>query len=129
MIPEVGSMYVYGLTFKEAKESISSYIVNFFAGVNVDIALRALSAKKVSIVGAVNRPGSYLVNPYTTISSVLSYAGGAQNFGSLRNIVIRKSDGSTASYDLYKLLIEGNRIVDVTLDAGDTVLVRVCKFC
>ena len=124
MIPEVGSIYVYGMTFKEAKESISSYIVNFFAGVNVDIALRGLSAKKVSIVGAVNRPGSYLVNPYTTLSSVLSYAGGAQSFGSLRNIVIRKSDGSKTSYDLYKLLVDGNRTVDVTLDAGDTVLVN-----
>ena len=41
-----------------------------------------------------------------------------------KNIVIRKSDGTKTSYDLYKLLVDGNRIADVTLDAGDTVLVN-----
>ena len=44
----------------------------------IDLSLKNLSAKKISIVGAVNNPGTYLVNPFTTISNALAYSGGIQ---------------------------------------------------
>ena len=48
---------------------------------SVDISLKNLSAKKISVVGAVKTPGTYLVNPFMTISSALAYSGGVEEIG------------------------------------------------
>ena len=40
-----------------------------FVGVESNVSLSSLSAKKITLVGAVKSPGSFLVNPFTTISN------------------------------------------------------------
>ena len=76
LFPELGSIYVAGLTFKEVKEKLSNMVNQSYIGVNIDISLQNLSAKKVTIVGAVKTPGTYLVNPFSTITGALGYSGG-----------------------------------------------------
>ena len=83
LFPELGSVYVAGLTFKEVKEKLSNMVNQSYIGVNIDISLQNLSAKKVTIVGAVEAPGTYLINPFSTITSALSYSGGISEIGSL----------------------------------------------
>ena len=95
-----------------------------YVGVSANVTITGLSAKKVTIVGAVEIPGSYLVNPFTTISSVLAYSGGIKEYGSLRNINVIKSNGERYTFDLYDLLIYGDRTNDRTVDAGDTILIN-----
>ena len=89
----------------------------------MDISLKNLSAKKISVVGAVKTPGTYLVNPFTTISSALAYSGGVEEIGTLRNIKLIKASGKIYNFDLYDLLIYGDRSKDIIVDAGDTVLI------
>ena len=81
-------------------------------------------AKKISIVGAVNSPGTYLVNPFSTITSSLAYSGGISEIGSLRKIKLIRSNGEIFYFDLYDLLINGDRSNDITIDAGDTILIE-----
>ena len=52
LFPELGSVYVAGLTFEEVKEKLSNMINQSYIGVSIDISLQNLSAKKVTIVGA-----------------------------------------------------------------------------
>ena len=66
---------------------------------------------------------SYLVNPITTISNAL-YSGGIKEYGSLRNIIVQKIDGKVINFDLYDLLIRGNRKNDIVLSPGDTVIIE-----
>ena len=79
-----------------------------YIGVNIDISLKNLSAKKVTIVGAVNTPGTYLINPFSTITGALAYSGGISEIGSLRNIKLIRNNGKVFSFDLYQLLINGD---------------------
>ena len=65
-----------------------------------------------------------MVNPFTTITSALAYAGGIEEYGSLRTIKVIKSNGDSYVFDLYELLISGDRTNDALLDAGDTILVQ-----
>ena len=60
MFPELGAVSVVGLSFKEVKEKLSQLIEQSYIGVNIDVSLQNLSAKKITIVGAVNTPGTYL---------------------------------------------------------------------
>ena len=123
LFPEIGSITVVNLSFKEVKDKLSRIISESYIGVNIDIALKDLSAKKITIVGAVNTPGTYLVNPFSTITSALAYSGGVSEIGSLRDIKLIRASGETHTFDLYELLIRGSRENDLNVQAGDTILI------
>ena len=124
LFPELGSVSVVGLSFKEVKEKLSQLIKQAYIGVNIDVSLQNLSAKKITIVGAVNTPGTYLVNPFSTITGALAYSGGISEIGSLRDIKLIRNNKEVFSFDLYDLLIKGNRSNDLTIEAGDTLLIN-----
>lgn len=127
LFPELGSVYVVGLTFREAKDKLSNMINQSYIGVSVDISLKNLSAKKITIVGAVKTPGTYLINPFSTITGALAYSGGILEIGSLRDIKLIRNNGTTFSFDLYDLLIRGDRSNDLTIEAGDTILINAAS--
>jgi len=121
--PELGSISVVGESFQDIKNKFRNLIEQSYIGVSIDLSLKDLSAKKITIVGAVNNPGTYLVNPFTTISNSLAYSGGIQEIGSLRNIRLLRSNGNIFSFDLYDLLIDGDRKNDLTIESGDVIIV------
>ena len=123
LFPQIGAINLYGKTFDEVKEQINKLINATYVGVEVDVALSNLSAKKINIVGAIENPGTYIVNPFTTISNALAYSGGPQEFGSLRNIRLLRANGEEITFDMYDLLIKGNRQNDLTVSSGDTLIV------
>ena len=123
LFPEIGSLSVAGDTFEAVKEKITTLVNQSYIGVSVNVSIKNLSAKKITIVGAVKTPGTYLVNPFTTITSSLAYSGGVEEIGTLRNIKLIKSNGDIFNFDLYDLLVNGDRSDDLTLDAGDTILI------
>ncbi|MDA9118118.1 SLBB domain-containing protein [Gammaproteobacteria bacterium] len=123
LFPELGSISVVGETFQEVKTKLKNFIEQSYIGVQIDLSLKNLSAKKITIVGAVKTPGTYLVNPFSTISSALGYSGGISEIGTLRNIRLIRTNGKTYSFDLYKLLISGNRSDDITIESGDVIII------
>ena len=127
LFPELGSISVAGLTFQEVKEKLTQLIDQSYIGVTADISLQNLSAKKITIVGAVNSPGTYLVNPFSTITGALAYSGGISEIGSLRDIKLIRNNSEISSFDLYDLLIKGDRSNDLTIEAGDTLLINAAN--
>ena len=123
LFPELGAILVAGKTFGEVKETLSGLIEQSYIGVQIDVSIKNLSAKKITIVGAVKAPGTYLVNPFSTISSALAYSGGISEIGTLRSIRLIRSNGNTFNFDLYKLLINGDRSDDITIEAGDVIVI------
>ena len=127
LFPEIGSVTVAGLSFSDVKEKLATLINQTYIGVNLDISLRNLSAKKITIVGAVKTPGTYLVNPFATITGALAYSGGISEIGTLRDIKLIRNSGTVHSFDLYNLLIKGDRSKDITIEAGDTILINAAS--
>lgn len=123
LFPELGSISVAGETFQEVKIKLKNLIDQSFIGVQIDLSLKNLSAKKITIVGAVHTPGTYLVNPFSTITSALGYSGGVSEIGTLRNIRLIRKNGKTFNFDLYKLLINGDRSDDITIESGDVIII------
>jgi len=121
--PGLGSISVAGESFQDVKNKFLNLIEQSYIGVSIDLSLKDLSAKKITIVGAVNNPGTYLVNPFTTISNSLAYSGGIEQIGSLRVIRLLRSNGDSFTFDLYDLLINGNRTNDITIESGDVIIV------
>jgi protein involved in polysaccharide export with SLBB domain len=124
LFPELGSISVVGDTFGEVKTKLKNLILQSYSGVDIDLSIKNLSAKKITIVGAVKTPGTYLVNPFSTISSALAYSGGISEMGTLREIKLIRLDGKVYFFDLYDLLIKGNREKDINIEAGDVLLIE-----
>jgi protein involved in polysaccharide export with SLBB domain len=124
LFPELGAISVVGLSLKDVKDKLSQLIEQSYIGVNIDISIQNLSAKKITIVGAVKTPGTYLINPFSTITGALAYSGGVSDIGSLRDIKLIRNNEEIFSFDLYDLLIKGDRSKDVTIEAGDTLLIN-----
>ena len=124
LFPEIGSIFIAGETFFDVREKLRNIINQTYIGVNLDMSIKDLSAKKISIVGLVNMPGTYLVNPFTTVSGALAYSGGIDLSGTLRNIKLVRINGDTHHIDLYDLLINGDRTNDLTIESGDVIIVN-----
>ena len=124
MIPEIGLINVEGQTLSEVRERIKTKVSETYIGIKAQVTLKELSAKKILIVGSVNKPGAYLVNPFTTVSNALSYAGGLKEYASIRDIEVINTKGKSHSFDAYDLLIYGSRKNDISLNSGDTILVK-----
>lgn len=123
LFPELGSLNVVDKTLGEVKDMLAILVEQSFIGVQVNVSIKNLSAKKITIVGAVKTPGTYLVNPFSTITSSLAYSGGISKIGTLRDIKLIRKNGDIFSFDLYDLLIKGDRSDDITIEAGDTILI------
>ena len=124
LFPELGAISVAGLSLQEVKDKLSLLIEQSYIGVNIDVSMKNLSAKKITIVGAVQTPGTYLVNPFSSITGALAYSGGISEIGSLRDIKLIRNNEEIFSFDLYDLLIRGDRSKDMTIEAGDTLLIN-----
>ncbi len=123
-IPELGSLSVVNETLGDVKKKLKNLIEQSYVGVQIDVSIKELAAKKITIVGAVKTPGTYLVNPFSTISSALGYSGGISEIGTLRKIILNRVNGESFTFDLYKLLINGDRSDDITIQAGDVIIVN-----
>jgi protein involved in polysaccharide export with SLBB domain len=127
LFPELGAISVVGLSLKDVKDKLSQLIEQSYIGVNIYISMQNLSAKKITIVGAVKTPGTYLINPFSTITGALAYSGGISEIGSLRDIKLIRNNEEIFSFDLYDLLIRGDRSKDLTIEAGDTLLINAAS--
>ena len=123
-IPTIGPLAVAGMTF----EQMSTYLIKQaeqITGTNVDISMGALRTIPVFILGDVRKPGAYTIGSFATITDALLLAGGPTEIGSMRNIQLRRKDKIIQTFDLYDLLLKGDKSRDVILSAGDIVFVPV----
>lgn len=122
--PGIGSISVAGETFFEVKQKIKNIVDSSFLGTSVDLSFNRLNMKKISIIGAVNNPGVFIVNPFTSVSTSIAYAGGLTDSASIRTIEIVSSNGKRQNLDLYDFLIFGDRSNDLIINSGDTIVVK-----
>lgn len=124
LIPGIGEVSLVELTLATANKKISELVENTFVGTKSSLSVKKPSIKKITVIGAVKDPGTYLVNPFISLSEAIKYAGGLEKYASLRNIEVISLDGKVKQIDLYDFLIFGDRNVDINLKNGETVKIN-----
>ncbi len=76
-LPQVGSIAVAGLTYKQMVEVIRKEVESVL-GVTASVTMGALRSITVFVVGAVKQPGAYTVSAFDTILNALIYSGGPE---------------------------------------------------
>ncbi len=122
-LPELGPITVAGLPFSEFRQDIDRRVQQMLIGTQVSVTMGQLRSIRVFVTGDANRPSSYVVSSLATISTALYRSGGVSRVGSLRNIQLKRSGATVATFDLYDLLLNGDTSDDLRLQAGDAIFV------
>jgi len=57
------------------------------------VSIKDIRGNKVYVIGQVQKPGEFVVNPRVDVMQALSMAGGTTPFASLSNIIILRRSG------------------------------------
>lgn len=120
-IPRVGAIQVSGLRHEELPDVINRRVGGVFRNFQSSVSLGQLRGIRVFVTGFVLRPGAYTVNSLSTVVAALLKAGGPSASGSFRQIEVRRGSETLGRFDLYDLLLRGDRSSDRVLQAGDVV--------
>ncbi len=124
VIPEIGSIEISGLIFREAVNKIKSTINASLIGTNVEISLAKIRSIQIFVLGNAYSPGAYTVSSLSNISNILFFSGGPTENGSLRKISIKREGKEIASLDFYEFLTKGNTKNDIRLQSNDALLIN-----
>ena len=130
-IPNVGVIYVAGLTFEEASQRIKDKLVangysNIRTGLTkVNITLGSIRSIKVTLLGEVKKPGTYTLPSLATVFNALYASGGPGERGSFRNIEIIRNNRVVDTLDIYDFLIRGDLRSNILLADQDIIRIPV----
>ena len=125
--PLIGDIDVADRTIDELRLEITDRLVKFIPDLTVTVTIQSINGNRIYVIGKVNSPGSFVVNPRVDVMQALSLAGGTTAFAALDDIIIlrRESDGSQRAISFkYKDVARGRSLdQNVILHSGDIVVV------
>ena len=120
-IPRVGPVQVSGVRHGDLADVVSRRVAQVFKNFQLSVTLGQLRGIRVFVTGYVVKPGTYTVSSLSTVVSALMRAGGPASAGSFRSIEVRRGGQLLSTFDLYDLLLKGDRAADRVVQAGDVV--------
>lgn len=128
VIPDVGQVQVAGLSKAQLEDVLYTRLGRVYSGVRrtgattfFSVNVSQLGSNQVFVMGDVKQPSSYRVSSVGTVLTALYAAQGPTEFGSMRNVILRRSGRVVDSIDLYDYLLRGDASHDARLQNGDIV--------
>src|SRR5579859_5226091 len=121
--PKLGPIFLNGMTFEEARETIEQRVSKQLIGTRVSVTVGDLRSIRVFVLGEAQKPGSYSVSWLSTMTNALFVSGGVKKIGSLRNIELKRAGRLVTTLDLYDLLLHGDTSGDRQLLPGDVIFI------
>lgn len=123
VLPKIGDLRVWGLSFSEADRLIREQLSRYFRGFKTSVTMGRLRTIRVHVIGEVCQPGVYTLSALATLTNALYASGGPTKLGSLREVRLMRNHHTVGTLDLYDFLLRGDRTRDFRLESGDTVFV------
>lgn len=131
--PYIGSVQAKDRTLPEIQEEIQNRLADGYMRYPVvSVSLKESRSKKFFVYGEVVRPGTYLLDEYTTVFKAISMTGGFSKYGSASRVKVLRPGPENKGMEVIKVninaVMEGNSQEDVQLRPGDTVVVSEGMF-
>ena len=125
--PLAGQFDARGKSVQELQQLVTDRLRKFISDPVVTVSVQEIKGNKVYVIGQVNKPGDFVVNPKVDVMQALSMAGGTTPFASLGDIMILRRTESGQQQALpfrYTDVVRGRNLdQNITLQAGDVVVV------
>ena len=123
VLPEAGPVSVAGLQYAKAASVMKSAMSRLYKNFDLSVTLGRLHSIQIFVVGEARRPGSYTVSSMSTLVNAIFASGGPSSRGSMRNIQLKRGSQLIREFDLYELLVRGDKSNDAQLVPGDVILI------
>lgn len=122
-ISQVGDVHVAGLQFQQLNGFLYGQLCRVFRNFEMNVSMGRLRSIQVFVTGQARRPGVYTVSSLSTVVDALFASGGPTPEGSLRHIELKRGSETVTDFDLYDLLLHGDRSKDARLRQGDVIYI------
>jgi protein involved in polysaccharide export with SLBB domain len=126
-IPNVGLIFVNGLTIEKASEIIKSRLKKIYSGIGTNtyalVSVSKIRSINISIVGEARIPGSYNLSSVSSVFNALYVCGGSNSNGSFRNIKVLRGNKVVSEIDVYRYLLKGEKAFNIKLLDQDVILI------
>ena len=122
-LPQVGAVHVAGLPYQVLSQHLHAAVARDFRSFNLTADIGQIRAVQIYVVGMVHRPGTYTVSALSTLVDALFTSGGPSVEGSMRHIYLKRGGKTITDFDLYDLLVNGDKSHDAELQSGDVIFV------
>jgi len=120
-LPQVGAVQVAGLQFSALDQHLRAAVGRTFRNFDLSVDIGRIRSMQIYVTGQVRRPGAYTVSSLSTLVNALFASGGPSPQGSLRHILVNRDGKTIADFDLYALLLRGDKSKDVPLMPEDVL--------
>jgi polysaccharide biosynthesis/export protein len=124
--PLVGEVDARGKTVSELNKTVSERLTKYISDAVVTISVQEIKGNKIYVLGQVNKPGEFIVNPSVNIMQALSMAGGMTPFAATNDIIVLRGQGKqqNAMAFRYNDVVRGRSLdTNIELLSGDIVVV------
>ena len=122
-IEDVGSISLSGLSLAQATELIEARIQSLYIGAESFISIENMRDINVLVTGNAFNPGIYTLSGNSSALQALVVAGGINEYGTYRNILVKRNNQIIQTIDIYEYLIFGNAQDHVRLQSGDLIFI------
>ncbi len=120
-IPKVGNLSVAGLRYDQLQDFLKSRIGRIYQNFDLNVSMGQLRSIDIFVVGQARRPGRYTVSSLSTLANAVFACGGPSPTGSMRHIELKRGSTVVTDFDLYDLLLKGDKSKDVLLQPQDVI--------
>jgi len=130
-LPLIGEVVVVGLTARQVEIRLREVLAEkYVADPQVTVLVKEHASRKVSVLGAVGKPGVYEMLGPRTLLQVLSQAGGLTPQVGGELYVIRRTNGNgrmetRTAIDVQRLITHKDAALNIAIEAGDIVSVPI----
>lgn len=125
VIPSFGPLRIAGLSFSDAKKTLTDALMAAYPNVGVTVNIAQFSTIQVTLAGEVATPGLYNLSSFSTIKEALIAAGGLAKNGSMREVQIKRGGRVVTTVDLYRIIRGTGKSYEYLLKAGDVIVVPI----
>jgi protein involved in polysaccharide export with SLBB domain len=122
-VPSVGSIAVGGVRYGDLHDLIAREVSRQYRNFDLEVVVSRLHGITVYVTGFAARPGSYTVGSLSTLVNAVLAAGGPAAGGSFRSLQLRRQGQLVSDFDLYDLLLRGDKNGDAVLQNGDVIYI------
>jgi len=122
-LPRVGAVDVAGVRYGDLQAHLARAVARQYRNFRVAASIGRLHGITVYVTGFANTPGSYTISSLSTLINAVLAAGGPSAGGSFRSIQVRRNGQLVSDFDLYDLLLKGDRSADIVLQNGDVLYI------
>jgi protein involved in polysaccharide export with SLBB domain len=122
-LPKVGAVHVAGLEFSAVAGHLRQAIERVYRNFELSVDMGEIHSIQVYVAGEARQPGEYTVSALSTLVDAVFLSGGPARTGSMRHVELKRAGKVLTDFDLYALLVQGDKSGDVQLQSGDVLFI------